>query len=223
MTTLGRGRQAGRGGNHEYTHSPRRGEEARGLWLSIPPPLYCGRPCRQSKKEHRMVTTHSSSPSLRRLLAVALLLAGAVPARTAEPEQAPVFVSGRDGYHTYRIPSLLVTAKGTLLAFCEGRKTGRGDAGDIDLLLRRSRDGGKTWEKTQVVWDDGDNTCGNPCPVLGARTGTIWLLLTHNLGRDTEATIVTGKSKGTRTVWVSRSDDARATSTRPVATARAER
>src|SRR5262249_5576287 len=86
--------------------------------------------------------------------------------QAAEPEQTPLFVAGQDGYHTYRIPALLVTRKGTLLAFCEGRKKARGDAGDIDLLLKRSLDGGRTWQKTQVVWDDGDNTCGNPCPVV---------------------------------------------------------
>ncbi len=80
-----------------------------------------------------------------------LLLAVAAPGRAAEPEQAPVFVSGQDGYHTYRIPSLVVTKKGTLLAFCEGRKRGGGDAGDIDLLLKRSCDAGKTWSKAQVV------------------------------------------------------------------------
>ena len=74
-----------------------------------------------------------------------------------------------------------------MLAFCEGRKHASGDSGDIDLLLRRSLDGGKTWGKTQVVWDDGPNTCGNPCPVIDARTDTIWLLLTHNLGTDSEA------------------------------------
>jgi len=78
-------------------------------------------------------------------LATAVLLLAAAPALATEPEQAAVFVSGREGYHTYRIPSLLVTAKGTLLAFCEGRKKGRGDGGDIDLLLKRSTDGGKTW------------------------------------------------------------------------------
>ena len=38
------------------------------------------------------------------------------------PEHVPVFVSGQEGYHTYRIPSLIATRKGTLLAFCEGRK-----------------------------------------------------------------------------------------------------
>jgi hypothetical protein len=148
------------------------------------------------------------------LIAPLLLVAAGVQA--AEPEQASVFVSGRDGYHTYRIPSLLVTKKGTLLAFCEGRKKGGGDAGDIDVLLNRSFDGGKTWEKTRIVWDDGDNTCGNPCPVVDSRTGTIWLLLTHNLGRDTEAMILNGTSKGTRTVWVTKSDDDGATWSKPV-------
>src|SRR5258708_6529105 len=124
-----------------------------------------------------------------------------------EPEQAPVFVAGEAGYHTYRIPSLIVSPRGTLLAFCEGRKKSASDAGDIDLVLKRSPDGGKTWRPLQVVWDDGPNTCGNPCPVVDRATGTVWLLLTHNLGHDTEAQILAGKSQGTRTVWVSKSSD----------------
>lgn len=123
------------------------------------------------------------------------------------PKQTPLFVSGEDGYDTYRIPSLIVTSKGTVLAFCEGRKAGRGDTGDIDLLLKRSEDNGETWSDQQVVWDDGPNTCGNPCPVVDETTGTIWLLMTHNLGQDRESEIVEGKSEGTRTVWVSYSDD----------------
>jgi hypothetical protein len=127
--------------------------------------------------------------------------------KAAGPVQVPVFVAGEGGYHTYRIPAVIATPKGTVLAFCEGRKAGRGDAGNIDLILRRSTDGGKTWGPTQVVWDDGDNTCGNPCPVLDAKTGTVWLLMTHNLGKDTETKIVSGKSERGRTVWVTKSDD----------------
>lgn len=148
--------------------------------------------------------------------AVAFLLALSAAGRTAEVKQVPVFVSGQDGYHTYRIPALLVTKKGTLLAFCEGRKNSSSDTGHIDLLLQRSFDGGQTWVKRQLVWNDGGNTCGNPCPVQDARTGTIWLLLTHNLGSDTEEQILNGTSKGTRTVWVSKSDDEGATWSQPV-------
>jgi len=126
-----------------------------------------------------------------------------------------LFQSGDGVYHTYRIPSLIVSKNGVALAFCEGRKNGRGDTGDIDLILRRSKDGGKTWEKTQVVWDEGTNTCGNPCPVVDQKTGTIWLLLTHNLREDTEAKIVAGTSKGSRTVWITKSADDGATWDKP--------
>ncbi len=133
----------------------------------------------------------------------------------AAPTHVSVFVAGQDGYHTFRIPSVIVTPKGTVLAFAEGRKAGRGDAGNIDLVLKRSTDGGKTWGPLETVWDDAGNTCGNPCPVIDAKTGTIHLLLTHNLGKDTEAKIVAGTGEGVRTVWVSTSDDDGKTWTKP--------
>lgn len=136
-----------------------------------------------------------------------LTLLVSLAASAVNPVQTPVFTAGQDGYHTYRIPSVIVTSKGTVLAFCEARKGGQGDAGDIDLVLKRSADGGKTWGKLEVVWDDGANTCGNPCPVLDRKTGTIVLLLTHNLGTDTESKIVAGASQKGRTVWVTRSTD----------------
>lgn len=120
---------------------------------------------------------------------------------------ADPFVAGTEGYHTFRIPAIIRTAKGTLLAFCEGRKSGRGDAGNIDLVLKRSNDLGKTWSDLQVVWNDGNNTCGNPCPVVDQSTGTVWLLLTWNLGSDTESQIMAGKSKSPRLVYVSHSTD----------------
>ncbi len=131
-------------------------------------------------------------------------------------ESVPVFVAGQGGYDTYRIPALLPTATGTLLAFCEGRVNGRGDSGDIDLLLKRSTDGGRTWGETQVVWNDGKNTCGNPCPVVDRATGRILLLLTKNLGEDNEAEIKLRTGKSTRTVWICHSDDDGATWTEPV-------
>lgn len=58
-----------------------------------------------------------------------------------------VFVSGAEGYHTFRIPSVARTADGTLHAFAEGRLTNRSDPGGthIDLVYKRSTDGGKTW------------------------------------------------------------------------------
>lgn len=130
---------------------------------------------------------------------------GNLPGVPKPPPELPVFITGKEGYPRYRIPAGVVTTKGTLLAFCEGR-TG-GDSGDIDIVLKRSTDGGKTWGPLQVVWNDGGNTCGNPAPVVDLETGTIWLLLTWNLGTDHERTIMAGTSKEVRHVYVTHSDD----------------
>ena len=92
--------------------------------------------------------------------------------------EADVYVSGQDGYHTYRIPSLLVTKAGTLLAFCEGRKRSAADLGDVDLMVKRSSDNGATWSPQQIVHEEGGDaeiTIGNPCPVVDRDTGVIWM------------------------------------------------
>ena len=69
---------------------------------------------------------------------------GAETARADEPslDKVEVFVSGTEGYHSYRIPSIVTALDGSLLVFCEGRKTSRSDDGDIDMLLRRHILGG---------------------------------------------------------------------------------
>lgn len=99
---------------------------------------------------------------------------------TAFPHQ-DVFVGGHEGYHTFRIPALVVSTRGTLLAFCEGRRLGSGDWGDIDLLLKRSTDGGRTWGPLQVVQgEEGKVTIGNPVPIVDRVTGDIHLVHARN-------------------------------------------
>ncbi len=122
-------------------------------------------------------------------------------------DSTALFVSGTEGYDTYRIPALVATREGSLLAFCEGRKEGSGDAGNIDIVMKRSEDHGKTWSNLMILWDDEGNTCGNPCPVVDQITGEIHLLLTHNLGSDHESDIIRKSSQSTRTVWVMKSQD----------------
>lgn len=118
-----------------------------------------------------------------------------------------IFRSGEDGYKCYRIPAIVKTNKGNLLAFAEARKDGCGDAGNIDLVVKRSEDGGKSWSAMTIVWDDAGNTCGNPSPVVDQRTGNIILLSTWNLGTDHEAQIIDGTSKDTRRVFLMKSAD----------------
>ncbi len=117
-----------------------------------------------------------------------------------------VWEEGKGNYKGYRIPAIIVTTKGTVIAFAEGRNDG-GDSGDIDLLAKRSTDNGKTWGNDILVWNDELNTCGNPCPVVDQETGRIWLLMTWNYGKDTEGQIIAKKSKYTRSPFVCYSDD----------------
>jgi hypothetical protein len=94
------------------------------------------------------------------LVLVGLLVPVLVPAaRSAEPlfEKVQLFEAGADGYALYRIPGIVVTKKGTVLACCEARKNDKGDWGPIDVVMRRSTDGGRTWgPRQQVVHLEGD-------------------------------------------------------------------
>ncbi|QQL50302.1 sialidase family protein [Mucilaginibacter ginkgonis] len=123
------------------------------------------------------------------------------------PQLNYLYKPGDNGYACFRIPALLSTANGTLLAFAEARKNNCGDSGDIDLVVRRSTDGGKTWGDMQIVWNDSTNTCGNPVPIEDKATGKIWLISTWNLGTDHEKEIVAGTSQNTRRAFVLSSGD----------------
>ncbi len=129
-------------------------------------------------------------------------------------QQSVLWEKGTGEYNNYRIPSLIVTQKGTLLAFCEGREGG--DAGDIDLLLKRSEDKGVTWSDEHMVWNDAQNTCGNPCPVIDKETGRIWLFLTWNNGKDGESAIINKTSSLPRLPYLCYSDDDGLTWSKPV-------
>ncbi len=118
-----------------------------------------------------------------------------------------LYASSSEGYNTFRIPAIVTSKNGTLLAFAEGRKNSSSDTGNIDLVLKRSTDNGKTWSALSVIWDDGDNVCGNPAPVVDYTTGTIYLLSTWNLGSDHESQIINQSSKDSRRIFILQSTD----------------
>ncbi len=125
-------------------------------------------------------------------LALVVSLSAVLPA--AEPVKTDLFIANEGGYKLYRIPGIVVTTRGTVLAYCEARKSDRGDWGTIDVLMRRSVDGGRTWlPRQQVVHVEGDlpinpvaaaqnldkpgeNTVNNPVAIVDHETGTIHFL-----------------------------------------------
>ncbi|MET9759214.1 sialidase family protein [Streptomyces sp. NPDC006372] len=129
------------------------------------------------------------SPLTAVLTAAALLAptapGGAQPvAALPEFEQQVLFKASQDsGYACFRIPAIVRTTAGTLLAFAEGRVLNCGDAADIDLVVKRSTDGGRTWGPLQVVNEGAGDTHGNPAPLVDRRTGRILLAETYNTGR----------------------------------------
>ncbi|QNN24153.1 exo-alpha-sialidase [Planctomycetales bacterium ZRK34] len=183
--------------------------------------LDCGYGCLERLPDGTMVATtyvkYNPGPNKHSVVSVRFKPAelDALLAESQQVQRTDVFKSGEGGYDTYRIPSIIAAPNGELLAFCEGRKHSKSDTGDIDMLLRRSVDGGKTWSSPQVIWDDENNTCGNPCPVVDHDTGVIHLLMTWNRGDDHENKIKEGTAQDTRRVFVATSSDNGATWSRP--------
>lgn len=91
------------------------------------------------------------------------------------PEEFDVFVPEQDGFASIRIPALVVSKQGTLLAFAEGRAADA-DQAKNKIILKRSSDGGKSWSACTVIAADGDNALNNPCAVVEQKTGTILLM-----------------------------------------------
>ncbi|QDP96106.1 exo-alpha-sialidase [Microlunatus elymi] len=130
-----------------------------------------------------------------------------------------VFDPAGTGYDTFRIPALLAIPSGStgrtdqdhhvLLAFCEGRIESASDSGPIELVLRRSLDGGRNWQPLQVVCQADQKTCGNPVPVLDPASGEVVLLTTQNGARVDEGALALGTANPAdgRRVFVQRSAD----------------
>lgn len=123
-------------------------------------------------------------------------------------QKVPVFVSGTEGHKSYRIPAIVSLPNGTLLAFCEGRVHGAGDFGDINIVMKRSNDKGRTWSSLQTIVDTDSLQAGNPAPVVDLYdpaypAGRIFLF--YNTGNNHEGEV--RKGKGLREVWYKTSTD----------------
>lgn len=122
-----------------------------------------------------------------------------------KPVWKDLYTPGEAGYAAFRIPALMRTKSGIWLVFVEGRKTGLGDSGPIDVLLKRSTDGGRSFGALTNVVGNGLDTYGNPVPILDRLTGFVWLVFSRNDGGVSEAEINAGQ--GRRELWVTHSED----------------
>jgi sialidase-1 len=86
-----------------------------------------------------------------------------------------VFVAGQDHFKSFRIPSIIQTGQGVLLAFAEARKE-LNDHAQNKIVLKRSKDHGDSWEKLRVIADAGRDSLNNPLVVQVAGTGKIILM-----------------------------------------------
>lgn len=130
---------------------------------------------------------------------------GALPSPWPCTRSTP-YTAGDDGYAAFRIPAL-ARADGVLLAFAEGRRNGPADYGDIDVVVRRSLDGGCSWGPLQVVADNGTDTAGNPAPVVDPTTHRVLLLTMRQPGTE--------DGSRDRRVFLQSSDDQGASWTTP--------
>lgn len=144
----------------------------------------------------------------KRRLLIVLLIVMNVADSFCQRKTVPVFISGTEGHKTYRIPAIIRLFDGQLLAFCEGRVNNAGDFGNIDIVLKKSNDNGKTWSPLKIIVDNDSLQAGNPAPVVDLLDpqypgGRIFLF--YNTGNNHENEI--RKGNGYKQVWYKTSID----------------
>ncbi len=177
------------------------------------------------------MTTPRVSMSSRIWLALVLVFATPLALQAASPqfEESPIFVAGRDGINTYRIPSIIATSKGTVLVFCEGRRDSYVDGTATNLVLKRSPGNSiasnpvhdskaadapawgqkMTWQPMQVLLrTKAGEAYMNPVPIIDKRDGTIFLLVNYypQPYQDVPAHIWLMKSHDEGATWSSPTD-----------------
>lgn len=135
----------------------------------------------------------------------------------SQAQEVTVFRSGEEGYASYRIPAIVKSKTGDLIAFSEGRVDHAGDYGNVDIVYKVSKDGGKTWGRLQVAVDYDKLQAGNAAPVVDLLDPAYpqgRLFLFYNTGNNHEGEV--RKGNGLREAWYITSTDGAKTWSEPV-------
>jgi sialidase-1 len=116
-------------------------------------------------------------------------------------QYSTVFKKHSDGFNNYRIPSTIVSKKGTILVFAEARKY-RSDQAQNDIVVKRSTDSGKTWKKMITVASNGKNSLNNPQAVVIQESGRILLMFQDYPHPATAMDVVPGLTDPGRRKWI---------------------
>ena len=148
----------------------------------------------QSEANLKIITMRWHHQNIPAIYCALIMFASLCLAQEPALVKTDLFEAGKDGYELYRIPGIVVTTKGTILAYCEARKSKNGDWGPIDIMLRRSVDGGRTWGARQKIAEvegpksknpvalaqklanPDDVTYNNPLAIVDRRTGAVHFL-----------------------------------------------
>ncbi|RPD40745.1 sialidase family protein [Chitinophaga barathri] len=141
---------------------------------------------------------------MKKILSIAVMIIACLPVWA----QVTVYESGTEGYKSFRIPGLVKLPDGTLLAFAEGRVGDANDFGNIDIVVKKSKNNGKTWSPLRLVADNKDMQAGNPAPVVDLTDpayprGRVFLF--YNTGNNHESEV--RKGNGLREAWYVTSSD----------------
>lgn len=123
-------------------------------------------------------------------------------------EETTVFQPNESGYACFRIPAIIASPNGDLLAFSEGRVNSCSDHGNIDLVMKRSTNNGETWGSLEVIMDNGPYVAGNPGPVVDYTDANYpggRIFVAYNTSITSEGEIRSGN--GIREIWIITSTD----------------
>jgi Neuraminidase (sialidase) len=138
-----------------------------------------------------------------RLLLYCLLFPGSLLAQV-QLADIPVFISGAEGHQSYRIPAIIGLSNGDLLAFAEGGVQGAADFGDINIVMKRSTDKGKTWGTLQTVADNDSLQAGNAADTR--RRDNLTLRISYDEGKTWPRQYLVAKSPDARPDYAAYSD-----------------